>query len=336
MAATANYARAQQQCPELKVFCQKNVTGTQTRCAALVSGNTEANAQYEWSVSLPVPVQKFLGQENEVGIDLSQFPGYALTVTVKITGLPDGCPNTASFEINSEATTPPPRPLSGSADLTVPTVAVSCPENVKEGMPAYFSAAITDAARGARPNYRWAVSSGKITSGQNTRTITVDTSDQGRQIIRATVEVSGVGRTRMVSCATEVKAVPQAYKLAEYHGLDLAEEEMRLRRFFLRMKAGLDERAYIIAYRSASGPLDEAQRLANRARDYLVETFGADRGRISLLTGGMRARATVELWVVATGGDPPVPNPSAGKNEAAEKKKPRPTTRKEKQAERVP
>jgi len=333
-AAAFGNARAQQQCPELKVFCQKNVSGTQTRCAALVSGSTETNAAYEWSVSLPVPVQKFLGQENEVGIDLSQFPGYALTVTVKVSGLPEGCPNTASFELNSEeAVSLPPRPLSEGPELTLPTVAVSCPEKVKEGLPLYFNAAITDGARDARPVYNWTISSGKITGGQNTRTITVDTSDQGNQIIRATVEVSGMGRARIVSCATVVEMVPKAYKLAEYDGQDLEEEEMRLRRFFLRMKTGLDERAFIIGYGSPSGPRDEAQRIALRAKQYLVETFGADKSRITVLAGGRRERATIELWVVGTGAEPPVPNPSIRKMLDDEQKKSRATTRKERAAE---
>lgn len=337
LAGAAEVARAQQKCPEIKIFCPKAVT-TQMRCSALVSGSENPELTYEWSVSLPIKIQKFPGQENEIGIDLTQFPGYALTVTVKVGGLPDGCPYYASFELNSQPEESRPS-TDSSSKLTSTTAAIilNCSESVDEGAPAYFNAAISDAAPTTTPPvYQWSVSSGKITGGQGTRTIAVDTTDQGKQIIRATLKVKGYGAQRTITCSTEVKALPKAYKLAEYRSLDLEEEAIRLQRFFLRLKAGLDERAYIIAYRRRNGTKDEAEKLAARARDYLVTTCGIDAARVETILGGEREDATIELWVVATGGTPPVPNPSASGKQAGTSKTLKTGNRKEKKAQRAP
>lgn len=337
MAAAAVSLRAQQQqCPEIKVFCPKNVTGTQTRCSAIVSGSSDANVTYDWSVSLPVPIQKFLGQDNEVGIDLAQFPGYAITVTVKIGGLPDGCPNTAYYEINSETKDSSPAPEPVSPEGLPPSATISCPEAVEEGTPAYFNAAVANTDSNTMPVYKWKVTSGRITSGQGTRTITVDTAEQGNQIIRAAVEISGLGATRMMTCATQVKAIPKAYKLKEYKSTSWEEEAVYLYRFFLRLKAGLDERAYIVTYGKRNGPKDEARRLAERARDYLVEDCGIDESRVEILAGGEREDATVELWVVMKGGTPPTPNPLSKTNEAFTSKKRRTDNLKIKITDRLP
>src|SRR5205085_1527967 len=231
-----------QQCTTVEVNCSKRLSGQgPIRCVASITGNYDGALTYQWSVSLLAPIKNH-GFPDQVEVDLGGFPHETAKITVTVKGLPDSCDNAATFESRS---LDEPEPQAVSQPTSQPTIIASCSEEVLEGMPLSFNAQISDTDRKEKRVYRWTVSRGAIKSGQGTSAILVDTTDLGNQVIRATVTINGL---IPVSCSAQVKAKPKAYKLDEYSGsLSLEEKKARLYKLFLRLKVGLDERAYIIA-----------------------------------------------------------------------------------------
>jgi len=244
---------------------------------------------YTWSVT----GGQLTGEARTVTWDLSTAqPGtYTATVTVN-----DGNQHTAN----------------GSTTVSVvvcteclppcPTVSVSCPTDVDQGSPITFTASVSG---DMTVTYNWSVSSGTISSGQGTSSITVDTTGLGGQTVTATVELGGLDPScsRTASCTTSIKApVPPAVKFDEYGNIRFNDEKARLDNYAIQLQNAPGSQGYIVAYGSCAG---EAEARANRAKDYLVNTRGVDASRLMTIDGGCRSDLSVELWVVPTGATPP-------------------------------
>ena len=293
-----------QRCPAVEVKCSERSADDDTlECKASVDGSHDEALTYLWSLSVRAPIKNHSAYADHIDIDLSDVPhDEVVTVSVSVTGLPVGCPSTATFEsrASDDREAGPAGPFSG------PTIIASCPLEVVEGAPLFFSAQISDADQSLKIDYRWKVSRGQIKSGQGTPSILVDTTDLGNQIVRAAVRVDGVEGLPRVSCATRVKALPKSYKLYEYDESTGAEEKTKhLYRLSLRLKIGLDERAYIVAYSRRGRPREESMAEANLARRFLVDERGVEPARVVVLDGGFRRAASVELWIVQNGATPP-------------------------------
>jgi hypothetical protein len=68
--------------------------------------------------------------------------------------------------------------------------------------------------------YNWIISSGKITSGQGTRTITVDTSGLSSQFVTATVKIDGMPEGCPTTASYKVQVVsatPKSNKTKKSH-----------------------------------------------------------------------------------------------------------------------
>lgn len=183
-----------------------------------------------------------------------------------------------------------------------PTLSVSCPSTVDPGQPITFTASVTGEAT---VTYNWSVSSGTISSGQGTSTITVDTTGLGGQTVTATLEIGGVDPacSRTASCTTQITAPPPPpRKFDEYGNIAFNDEKARLDNYAIQLQNEPGSQGYIIAYGSCAG---EAQARADRAKDYLVNTRGIDAGRLVTIDGGCRSDLTVELWVVPQGATAP-------------------------------
>ena len=79
----------------------------------------------------------------------------------------------------------------GTWESPCPTIWVSCPSGADSKLPLVFDATVSGGYTDMKPTYTWSVTAGKITSGQGTTKITVDTSNLGGQSITATVTVGG-------------------------------------------------------------------------------------------------------------------------------------------------
>ena len=166
--------------------------------------------------------------------------------------------------------------------------------------------------------YNWSVSAGTITSGQGTSSITVDTDGLGGQTVTATVELGGLDPScaRTGSCTTGIIApVPPAVKFDEYGDITFNDEKARLDNYAIQLQNQPGSQGYIIAYGTCVGDglcthksCIVAQKRADRAKDYLVNTRGIDAGRIMTVDGGCRTAVDVELWVVPTGAVAPAAN----------------------------
>ena len=250
---------------------------------------------YTWSVT----GGRLSNDGRNVSWDLSGLQAGTYTATVSVN---DGNAHTVTSSTTvavAECT---------NCRIPCPTVSVSCPSDVDLGSPITFSASVSS---NANVTYNWSVSSGTISSGQGTSSITVDTAGLGGQTVTATVELSGLDPScsRTASCSTSVRTPPaDCRKFDEYADLRFNDEKARLDNLAIQLQQEPGAQAYYVVFGSCDG--EGAQR-SQRAVDYLVNNRGIDRGRITVVDGGCRETLTVELWICPTGAGAPVAANSA-------------------------
>ncbi len=294
-----------QQCPVIEIsYADKTADQyTPRHFIAVVGGQDHPSLTYSWSVSVPATIQQNSEEPDEIDIDLNGFSKELVIVTVEVGGLLDGCPNRASFKLKPKNGSPEVK--LDAAQIVLPTLSVNCPVSVTEGTPIFFSANLSEGNLRAKPVYEWTVFPGSISSGQGASIIKVETAGLGNQIIRARIKVSGGDKFRTLSCTTQINALPYAYKLYEYSSSSSFEEKRtRLSKFYLRLRAGLDERAYIVVHSKRGGATGEAKAEGKLAEKYLVDDSGIEASRVVVIEGGTRKEGIVELWVVQAGALP--------------------------------
>ncbi|MDT7602394.1 MAG: hypothetical protein QOF61_391 [Acidobacteriota bacterium] len=99
-------------------------------------------------------------------------------------------------------------------------------------------------------------------------------------------------------------------KFDQYGNIPRNDVKARLDNFANELQANPGAQGYIIAYGGRVGPAGEAQRRADFAKDYLVNTRGIDAGRLVTIDGGFMEEATTELWIVPAGAQPPTASPT--------------------------
>ena len=217
-----------------------------------------------------------------------------------------------------------------------PTLFVMCPTYVVSGSsPITFSLEVGGARRkGLKDNevvlefkgveskfevsYKWEVSGGNIVTGQGTRTVLVEPTEARQREavdIVATVEVGGLDPacSRSSSCSLKVDPGGKApQKFTEYGDLSFAEEKEQLDNLATYLLgSGPDSVAYILAYGGRNSCLWEEGKLrAERAKNYLVETYRIDSDRIIAFDGGYRKNLTVDLFLSSRTGCGPFPTPT--------------------------
>lgn len=199
------------------------------------------------------------------------------------------------------------------ASASCPQVTVSCPDSVEVGADLTFSVSVSGGASYVTPTFNWTVSAGSIKSGQGTSTIVVDTTDTAGQTITATVDVGGFSRecSTAASCTTSIggKAAPAA-KFGEYVTQDLSANKEKLDEFVLALLNDPDAQGYIIAYGGRTSRLEDAQKAADNATEYTMNTRKMDGARTLSGVGGYREKPTIELWIAPPGGAPPMATPT--------------------------
>lgn len=114
------------------------------------------------------------------------------------------------------------------------------------------------------------------------------------------VEMDGVRRTIKLD---EVAIVQQARKFDDYGNIAFNDEKARLDNFAIELQNMPDSQAYLVASGSCAG---QAKFRTDRITDYLVNSRGIDRGRISSVQGGCKSNLTIQLWYAPAGAIPPV------------------------------
>ena len=197
---------------------------------------------------------------------------------------------------------PPERP-----QPVCPNVSVSCPEAGKEGTPVTFTAEMSGGTPGMTPTYNWTISAGRITSGQGTPSITVDTTGLAGQTVRATLDVGGFGMPCPASCAVVIPIVNKPHKFDEYYDIARNDEKARLDNYAIQLQQEPGSQGYVIVYPSRKADAAQAQARAQRIVDYLVNSRGLDTSRVVITMGPAREDWLFELWVVPEGAPPPTP-----------------------------
>jgi hypothetical protein len=89
-------------------------------------------------------------------------------------------------------------------DVACASISVNCPDKVKDGVNASFTANLSEVTDVI--TYNWTISEGEIISGQRTSTIIVRTKNLHGKSITATLEIGGQdpGCARTSSCSMEV------------------------------------------------------------------------------------------------------------------------------------
>jgi len=195
---------------------------------------------------------------------------------------------------------PPPRPV-------CPTVEVSCPEAASENAPVTFTANVSGGTPGITPSFNWTISAGRITSGQGTPSITVDTTGLSGQTVRATLDIIGFGMPCPASCSVSIPIMNKPRKFDEYYDIARNDEKARLDNYAIQLQQEPGSQGYVIVYPSRKAGGSQAQERSQRIVDYLVNTRGIDTHRVTTVMGPAREGWVVELWVVPEGAPPPVP-----------------------------
>ena len=91
-----------------------------------------------------------------------------------------------------------------------------------------FTATISGGSPNVSLGYNWTISAGRITSGQGTPSITVDTTGLAGQTVRASLDISGFGTPCPASCAVSIPIVNKPRKFDEYYDIARNDEKARL------------------------------------------------------------------------------------------------------------
>lgn len=203
-----------------------------------------------------------------------------------------------------------------------PVTKVTCPSEVYVKDTLTFTAQVSGGDPKVQPTYNWTVSAGTIQSGQGTSTIEVDTSEVAADsTVNATVDLNGFDRScgygsTASSCTSSVMKKAEARKMDEYGKLMPKDEEARLDNFMIEFMSDPTAQAHIISYNARTNRPGDAQKAADRAKDYLIKKRGLDASRVVTVTGGSREKPTVELWIVPTGAQLPKPTPAVKPDES--------------------
>lgn len=193
-------------------------------------------------------------------------------------------------------------------------VGITAPSQVSEGeIVTYTADAKYSGSSSLR--YTWTITPGsaRILSGEGTRTITVDSTGLAGQRIDAVLVVDdGSGQpacSQTARMSTFVPRVPPRENPAKQFDVCCScsydDQKARLDNLAIELQNDPSTTAYIIAYGGKSGRPGEADRLAARARDYIVIQRKINPSRIVVVNGGIRPDNCVELWIVPAGAKPP-------------------------------
>ena len=158
-------------------------------------------------------------------------------------------------------------------------------------------------------NYQWAVSAGRIVSGQGTPNLRVDTTGVGNQNVNATVQVSGLGATcpNRENYVFTVASPPEAAMFDRFVFTNMDDAKARLDTFASQMQQTPDAQAVLVIYGTCA---NEGRKQAQKQLDYLVQNRGVDASRVQIVEAGCRPSMQVELWVIPNGAKPPAVNPA--------------------------
>ena len=222
---------------------------------------------------------------------------------------------------------PNPAPQQAAAPVSpCPKVQVQNPNSrgVREGQSATFIANISGGDPKVMPQIMWAVNSGYIKDGQQTKRIEVDTTGAGYyRELTAELWIGGYPGECVVQASASIRVIPPASKADQFGDLEPEKENERLAHIATALSQS-DDNLYIIAYAGRTSPRGHAINALRRMRTQLG-TVGLNVNRIAVLDGGFRENAEYELWIFPQGAEPPKPTPTVDRRDIVYPKAAAPT-----------
>jgi hypothetical protein len=212
-----------------------------------------------------------------------------------------------TIEIPAIAVSPCPYPVN-----------VTAPANVNDGDIVTFTADVGYSGPSAL-NYTWTVSppAARIMSGAGTPTITVDSSGLNNRRLTAILVVddgSGDRACRQTAqAATGVAALPQLTppkRFDEFPSVTHDDDKARFDNLAIELQNNPGSIGYVVAYAGRNSRAGEADRMGQRAIEYLTTMRGLSGDRVRFVNGGYRETNSFELWLVPQGATPPSPTPT--------------------------
>jgi hypothetical protein len=201
----------------------------------------------------------------------------------------------------------------GARARQCPSLSVSCPDTITGGMPVTFTVNVGEVPGDATLAFKWTVSAGTISSGQDTTSVTVDTTGvAGGQTLKATVEVGGLPEScpKSAACASALPQVIPHDKVDEYGAISFEDEKARLDNVAIELQNWPEGVGYIVAYGGRVSRRGEALRRAERAERYMIGVRNIPPRQVVTIDGGYREQLTVELRVRSKDWPPPAPYPT--------------------------
>jgi hypothetical protein len=198
----------------------------------------------------------------------------------------------------------------GAQTPTCGIVDIDGPSEVDAGAPLVFKAKITGMIHTTKPEFKWYLSAGTITSGQGTEEITVDTAGLGGSVVIATVELSGepVGCKGTASKTIKVKAITCGFPFDRYGDIKFSDEKARLDNIAVQlMNQPLSTASILMSAGKVTFENETSEHLA-RAKSYLVNVREVDPNRIVTVDCGFSQDLSIQLYVVPLGATVPVCN----------------------------
>jgi hypothetical protein len=257
--------------------------------------STSGTPRYRWSAS----GGRIEGDGATTSWDLSGLqPGYYKAYVDVNCGTTDECSAFTSTTV-----------LVKCAPPVCPSLQISCPDRVRPNQPVTFSADIAGGSPNISPVYNWAITAGKIISGEGTNSITVDTTGLAGQSVRATLTMGGYNSLNCsATCIAQIPPeLPVGRKFDEFGAIARNDEKARLDNYAIELQNDPTATAYAVVYPGQRGKPGEVQQHITRVIDYLTNSRGIDKNRIATVIGPMRSELMIELWVVPQGAKTPIP-----------------------------
>jgi hypothetical protein len=181
-------------------------------------------------------------------------------------------------------------------------ISIESASKVDPGTPVVLRALVKDVSPTQVIAYKWKVSAGTITSGEETATVTVDTTGLGGQSITATVEVLTRENTCSGSKRVDIAPPPPVDgHFDEYGDIKFVSEAARLDNFAIQLMNVPTARGVILTFAGNPTYKGEASYRLRRAKNYLVNVRGIPSSKVMTVDAGYRNDLTTILIVVPSG-----------------------------------
>lgn len=184
-------------------------------------------------------------------------------------------------------------------------VDIDGPPELDPGSALVLKTRITGTIHTTKPEFKWTVSAGTITTGQGTDEITVETAGLGGQDVIATVELLGAPADCKASASkttrVNVSGIVCGLALDRYGDIKFEDEKARLDNFAIQLMNHPQSSGSIMMSAGQKTFENETAERLSRAKSYLVGVREIDPNRIVTLDCGFSQDLSIRLYVVLPG-----------------------------------